>query len=277
VRIEAGTSPHVEYLHESGAARIACRWIVGADGRGSSVRRQLGIGLVEDPIDHLIAGLLIEGAEGWPEDLQAMGKVADIAYLVFPQGKGKIRLYADFDLSDRSRFAGDGGARRLLDAFRMDCVPRSQFIADARPIGPCRSYPSQDAWTEQPHAAGAVLMGDAAGYNDPIIGQGLSITMRDARWLRDLLCGGGEWRSQLFEPYADERRERMRRLRAAAAYTTRLYARFDADGIEGRKRAFERLGERPELGMLALAAFIGPESVPADFFRPDFATTLFGS
>ena len=41
-------------------------------------------------------------------------------------------------------------------------------------------------------------------------------------------------------------------------------------------KEFERLVERPELGMLALAAFVGPESVPAEFFEPGFETDLFG-
>ncbi len=38
-----------------------------------------------------IAGLLIDGADGWPEDLQALGKVGDIHYLVFPQGGGRVQ------------------------------------------------------------------------------------------------------------------------------------------------------------------------------------------
>jgi 2-polyprenyl-6-methoxyphenol hydroxylase-like FAD-dependent oxidoreductase len=192
------------------------------------------------------------------------------------QGGGKIRLYADFDLSDRARFAGKDGAERLLEAFRMSCVPHSESIANARPIGPCRTYPSQDAWTEQPASQGAVLIGDAAGYNDPIIGQGVSIALRDARWVRDLLTSGDPWQPELFVPYAEERRERTRRLRACAAFSTTLFARFDERGLRRRKVALERLAAQPALGAIRLAAFIGPEALPAEIFEESFATQVFG-
>jgi flavin-dependent dehydrogenase len=35
-----------------------------------------------------------------------------------------------------------------------------------------------------------VLIGDAAGHNDPIIGDGLPIALRDARIVRDLVLDG---------------------------------------------------------------------------------------
>jgi hypothetical protein len=38
-----------------------------------------------------------------------------------------------------------------------------------------------DAWTGRPDAPAAVLLGDAAGWTDPITGQGLSNALRDAR------------------------------------------------------------------------------------------------
>ena len=47
--------------------------------------------------------------------------------------------------------------------------------------------PGDDTWTDTPFAAGVVLVGDAAGHNDPIVGQGLSIALRDARMVRDLI------------------------------------------------------------------------------------------
>jgi flavin-dependent dehydrogenase len=38
----------------------------------------------------------------------------------------------------------------------------------------------EDTWTEIPYAEGIVLVGDAGGYNNPIIGEGLSSTTRRA-------------------------------------------------------------------------------------------------
>jgi 2-polyprenyl-6-methoxyphenol hydroxylase-like FAD-dependent oxidoreductase len=276
VTVTAGPRPAVRFEHEGKQFDVQCRLVVGADGRASGVRRTLGIQLHESPVDHLIAGLLIEGADGWPEDTQAMGKAGDINYLIFPQGGGKVRLYADYDVAERGRFAGAAGAAKLLAAFDMECVPRSQAIAGARPIGPCRSYPSQDAWTERPFAQGGILIGDAAGYNDPILGQGLSITLRDVRIVRDLLLASDDWSESALAPYAEERSERLRRLRFVAECVTQLFARFDDEGITRRTRAITRMRENPELfPAVAAAAYVGPDLCDPAGFTPAFKAELF--
>ncbi|MDG2304126.1 MAG: FAD-dependent monooxygenase [Candidatus Binatia bacterium] len=276
VQVTAGEQPRVRFTHESEDREVSCRLIVGADGRSSTVRRQLGLELVEDPVDHLIAGLLIDGANGWPDDLQAGGKVGDINYLIFPQGGGKIRLYADYDAAERGRFGGEGGAERMLAAFDMPCVPLSGAIAGAHPIGPCRSYPSSDSWLEgPPYVPGAVLMGDAAGYNDPINGQGVSVTMRDARILGELLLEDHDWRSEVFAPYAEERRERMRRLRAAALFATALNARFGLEDLERRRCAIERIRDDPLCMMPLISVMVGPEAVEAKYFEDSFRESVF--
>ncbi len=278
VRVEAGAAPRVSFSDGGGEREVTCHLVVGADGRASAVRRQLGIALREDPVDHLIAGLLIDGLAEWPEEQQALGKAGDIHFLIFPQGRGKARLYADYDAGGRGRFAGEDGARRFLDCFELECVPGSAEIARAAPIGPCRSYPSQDAWTEVPVVEGAVLVGDAAGYNDPIIGQGLSIALRDVRMVRDLLCGNAAWCAELLAPYVEERLERLRRLRFVAQLVTRLNARFDPESVEARQRALARLAESPSLVPRVLGGvFAGPESLAAADVSPEFAEFLFGA
>jgi 2-polyprenyl-6-methoxyphenol hydroxylase-like FAD-dependent oxidoreductase len=267
VEVRAGAHPEVTFTHEGSVETVAVGCLVGADGRTSTVRRQLGLVLEEGPLDHLIAGLLIEGAEGWPEDLQAGGQAGDICYLIFPQGAGQIRLYADFAADQRGRFSGKDGAQRLLAAFAMPCVPRSDAIAGARPIGPCRAYPSQDAWLDAPVVDGAVLIGDAAGYNDPIIGQGLSITLRDARMVGEILAAGGPPHVAAFAPYAEERRERMRRLRAAALFMTDLNARFGPEAHARRARALERIAADPTIMAPLIAVYVGPDALEPAFFE----------
>jgi len=276
VTVTAGSAPRVAFVWEDGQHEVACRWIVGADGRTSSVRRQLGIVMEEAPIDHLIAGLLVEGADGWPADVQSLGKVGDLLYAVFPQGDGKVRLYADYAFSGGARFAGEQGAKEMLAAFNLAPVPNSSALARAQPIGPCRSYPSQDAWVDEPCVEGCVLIGDAAGFNDPILGQGLSITLRDARTVAELLNGSADWTADLFQPYVQERKERLRRLRRAAAFVTTLSARFTAEDIERRTRAFSRMGE-PRMAEMLSTAFVGPEAVSDACFTPDFYADIFGT
>lgn len=40
---------------------------------------------------------------------------------------------------------------------------------------------------------GVVLIGDAAGYNDPVLGQGLSIAVRDVRFVAEALLAEPDW------------------------------------------------------------------------------------
>ena len=46
-----------------------------------------------------------------------------------------------------------------------------------------------DSWCDKIclECEGVILIGDAAGWNDPIIGQGLAISMRDARLVSQIL------------------------------------------------------------------------------------------
>ena len=93
-------------------------------------------------------------------------------------------------------------------------MPYSDAIANGTPAGPVHAYPNQDAWTDVPYAQGGVLIGDAAGYNDPIIGQGLSITYRDVRMVRDILLADDDWSNpEIFAPV----RRGARRAHAQAA------------------------------------------------------------
>jgi 2-polyprenyl-6-methoxyphenol hydroxylase-like FAD-dependent oxidoreductase len=270
LEFSAGEEPRVSFRHDGRDHVTGCRWLVGADGRTSNVRRQLGITLHEDPLDHLIVGLLLDGAHGWPEDRQCIGKFGDIHYLVFPQGKGKVRIYADYAYHGHARFNGENGARELLQAFDLPGVPHSDAVARGRPIGPCRSYPSQDAWVDVPVAPGVVLIGDAAGYNDPILGQGLSVTLRDARMVGDALLANREWQTSMFDGYVSERRERLRRLRIAARVATTAFARFEPEDLARRARIFQRLAANPANGLIMTTAFAGPENIPDRYFSEEF-------
>ena len=103
-----------------------------------------------------------------------------------------------------------------------------------------------------------MLIGDAAGWNDPIIGLGLSITYRDVRLVSDLLASADDWSDALFTPYADERRERMRRLRFVAGITASLDAEFGDHARRRRRAYFERSASDPTLGAHAFAIMGGP-------------------
>jgi 2-polyprenyl-6-methoxyphenol hydroxylase-like FAD-dependent oxidoreductase len=175
-------------------------------------------------------------------------------------------VYGGYALDEKGRFAGAEGARRFLDAFRMDSAPRNRALADGIPAGPLLSYINADSWTDEPFAPGVVLVGDAAGWNDPIIGLGLSITYRDVRIVSDILKNTADWSRVDFAPYAEERRERMRRLRFAASLQSALDMEFGDAPRARRKRFHERSAVDPSLRLSSIAVMAGPEMAPAEAF-----------
>jgi len=110
-----------------------------------------------------------------------------------------------------------------------------------------------------------VLIGDAAGHNDPIIGQGLSISYRDVRIVRDLMIESRNWTPDLFRPYAEERRERMRRLRLTGSTFSILSAEF-GDHARARRMKVREERMRGNFPDVTPAAFVGPEVMPAELF-----------
>jgi 2-polyprenyl-6-methoxyphenol hydroxylase-like FAD-dependent oxidoreductase len=121
-----------------------------------------------------------------------------------------------------------------------------------------------------------VLVGDAAGWNDPIIGLGLSITYRDVRIVSELLLADEDWAGLDFASYGEERRERMRRLRFAASLQSSLDMEFGEAARERRRRLFERAASDPSLRMHAFAVLAGPEAVPETMFTERHRARVLG-
>ena len=265
IAVQGGESPSVSYTVSGEKHTATARLIAGADGRGSVVRRQAGIELQQEATHHYFAGMLVEGADDWPVDVQSMGTEGDVQYFVFPQAPGKLRLYLSYGLDQKNRLAGRDAGEKFLEAFRLSSVPNSECIVNARPAGPCHAIPNHSTWVDSPVVPGVVLLGDAAGYNDPIIGQGLSVTLRDVRIVSELLLGAETWDAAVLAPYVDERRERMRRLRVAAAMDSVVHAEF---GPEATARKLRIMGN-PALAMARGAAMVGPDLLPAEAFSDE--------
>ncbi len=277
VRVIRIAPPAVSYEQGGQTHEATARLVIGADGRMSPTREAAGIKLHQDKPHHWFGGLLIDGAAGWADDLQAIGTEGDFGFLAFPQGKGRVRVYGGYALEQRKRFSGGGGARLFLDSFRMKSAPGNEALAAAAPAGPLFSYFNNDSWTDEPFADRVVLIGDAAGWNDPIVGLGLSITYRDVRIVSDILKSSEDWSAKSFAPYGEERRERMRRLRFAAALQAALDMEF-TDAARERRRAYhEASAADPSLGMHAVAVMAGPEVPPPELFTEAHRIRVLGA
>ncbi len=262
IELGNGDSPTVRFDVEGASTELRPSLVVGADGRNSTVRKQVGIALErQEPISY-ISGLLLDGLDGVPDDFDVLCGEGDRFFLVFHQGGGRARSYICSGLSSQHRFSGPEGTKHFLEACAVGCYPWSAEVAAATPAGPCATYPGDDTWTAEPYVDRVVLIGDAAGHNDPVVGQGLSIGLRDARIVRDLVLDGAHDASA-FASYGSERMERMRRLRLIADIIAMIQAE-DSDRLAARREVFgEKMAAMdPSFFPLVLAAFMGPETAP---------------
>jgi 2-polyprenyl-6-methoxyphenol hydroxylase-like FAD-dependent oxidoreductase len=259
-----GAGSTVAYEVDGQEQTLQASLVVGADGRNSTVRKQVGITLQHQDATTHIAGLLLDDLEGVPDEFDAITSDSDRFTLLFHQGNGRARAYLCVGNSAQKAFAGPEGTRRFLEPWKESCFPWGKEVAAGTPAGPCSTYPGDDTWTAEPFADGVLLIGDAAGHNDPIIGQGLSIAMRDARTARDLVLGGART-ADAFAPYGAERMQRMERLRLIADVMAAVQAE-DADNRPARHAYFlGKMGELdPELFPFLIGAFTGPETIPEE-------------
>jgi 2-polyprenyl-6-methoxyphenol hydroxylase-like FAD-dependent oxidoreductase len=192
--VTPGARPEVELSDEEGRCRVRARLVVGADGRTSRVRAWAGLPARRDPDELVMAGVL-HGGLALPED--AIHMVYNIergqAVLIFPLGDGRFRSYFFYRRQGPPRPLA--GARHAQD-FVAACVETgasADWFARAEVLGPLAAFEGADRWVEHPHRDGVVLIGDAAAASDPCFGCGLSLTLRDARVLRDALVASDDW------------------------------------------------------------------------------------
>ena len=202
--------------------------------------------------------------DGVPDDYDVMVAEGDLVLPPVPPGRRPgPGLRGDRPVGPAPLRRAGSRPRTFLAAYELDTYPWSDQVRRRRPPGRAPPIPGDDTWTATPYADGVVLIGDAAGHNDPIIGEGLSIAMRDARTVRDLVLDGARKPAD-FAPYGEERVERMRRLRLdRRRHRGRRWSRTvrqpgrparlarRADGDDGPRalpapgRRVRRAGERP--------------------------------
>jgi 2-polyprenyl-6-methoxyphenol hydroxylase-like FAD-dependent oxidoreductase len=200
----------VEWLEPDGTRRqTRCRLIVGADGRRSSVRAQVGAEFEVAEPAHLIAGMLVRANEGMAGDVNVQAREADLIFFSFPQGDGLARLYLCFPKDDRSRFSDPDGQQKFLHECDLNCLDGLADWSRARPAGPCATFAGEDSRAPRPFADGVVLIGDAAGYENPVQGQGLSMALQDVHDVSSALISGSSITEKL-ELYTVKRATRQR-------------------------------------------------------------------
>jgi 2-polyprenyl-6-methoxyphenol hydroxylase-like FAD-dependent oxidoreductase len=142
------------------------------------------------------------------------------------------------------RFSGKDRIPDFVRAFHAAGVPEA-WLSRARPAGPLAAFEGADSRVDQPIREGVALIGDAAACSDPVWGCGMSLTLRDARVLRDALVTSSDWNAAI-HGYADEHDRYYARLRTAEDWLTQVQFDVGPDADARRARVFAKLALEPD-------------------------------
>ncbi len=260
VEVRPGVPPGIVVQSNGHTEEFRARLVVGADGRSSTVRKSAGFQLRRDPERMLLAGVLLDNVHA-PEDAGLLVVNANLGRiaLVLPQGRGRARTYLGFHKESLTRFQGETHFPRYIEECMKTGVNLT-FYEGAKIAGPLATFDGADTWVDHPYREGAVLVGDAAAATDPTWGQGLSLTLRDVRVLRDHLLATEDW-DAAGHAYAREHDRYYGVIHTITGWFTDLDLGTGPEAEARRARALPRMiqdpARRPDL------LFSGPD-MPAD-------------
>ena len=107
-------------------------------------------------------------------------------------GQGRVRAYLVYHKDAPYRLHGGTQITDFVEESIRAGIP-APWYAGMHPIGPLASFSGAATWVEHPYRDSVGLIGDAAATSDPTFGQGLSLTLRDVRVLRDQLLSQDDW------------------------------------------------------------------------------------
>jgi geranylgeranyl reductase family protein len=280
VRVEEGTSVSAATSSREGASvmvrsanepasavrRLHCRLLVGADGARSVVAQSLGV--QRDVVWPRRVGLVAhyEGAAGssalvdYGEMHVGRGVYCGLAPL--PEGRVSAGLVMDVDEAKRS-----GGSVAAFEV-GLERLPRvrERLHGGAR-LGPIRGVAPLAARVSRPYGDGFVLVGDAAGFLDPITGEGVYRALRGAELAAKVASEAlrlGTVSSALLQGYA---RLRRREFAAKSALCWVIQGLLVFPPLLGY--ALGRMEERMEYGDV-LGDVLGDYRPAGEALRPQF-------
>lgn len=257
--VEPGAEPVVT-LENGTSEKLSARLVVGADGRGSMVRKWGGFDVRHEDLGVQLAGVLLEGVEGTHgNSIGVMNPFVQRIAFVFPQDDcGRARAYFGNHV-EAGRLQGEKDVPR----FFQECIGAGappEFYASARAIGPLATFECFYEWVDEPFQSGIALVGDAATTSDQTWGQGLSLTVTAVRRLRDALCDTDDW-SLAAETYNADMSSMWRSMRAVERWYTTIFMGNSPEAAAARMRALPLIGQDPT--RIPDTLISGPDLVPA--------------
>lgn len=262
-RIALGGAPEApEATVEDAAGRqvLLPRLLVGADGQRSAVRRWVGGQARRDPVHHAIGGALFTGI-ALPADSAHQAFFDGGFAMAFPRRDGMTRVYYVCSTAE-----ADELRRQPDDALLIARVARAlpaAAMTRAASAGPIGFFPNADLISDRLARGRVVLIGDAAGANDPSLGHGLSLVARDVRELRDLLIASSAW-DDVPAAFARARATYYGVLREHATWQGLLVAEA-GPAADARRALVARAREAdPSAGGFAALFATGPDGLAVD-------------
>jgi 2-polyprenyl-6-methoxyphenol hydroxylase-like FAD-dependent oxidoreductase len=259
--IKRNNLPTVLVEQDGHTEEVRARLVVGADGRGSLVRKWTGFAVQQDPERLLISGVLLENLPT-PQ--------ADTFYYIFnpsigqgvplvPQGNGRVRAYLVTTKATSTRLQGEADLPRFIAESIRSGAP-AEWYAGGQLAGPLATFDCADTWVDHPYREGVALIGDAAAASDPSWGQGLSLTLRDVRVLRDHLLANTDW-DAAGHAYAAAHDWHYGVIHRVDNWGTEMFLAIGPEAEARRARALPLLAQDPT--RFLDHAFSGPD-LPAD-------------
>lgn len=234
--------------------------VLGADGTLSKSRSLIGIATNRNRLHHWFAGVLIDGFGGDPDSAHS-SLVTGGRFFILPQGNGRARAYLALMPSRIAPIRADRSGRALLELI-AGYLPDG-MLAGARVAGPQGIFSNADIWPATRVADRFAVVGDAAGTNDPSIGHGISLALRDVRELRDAVRVHG-LTEQALEQYAACRAQYYGTLREYARWMGELWLEEGTDADERRARFRTARETDPDAGGFNTITTLGPRNLIAD-------------
>ena len=259
--VEPGREPTVSIASDSGSEKISARLVVGADGRQSSVRKWAGFETSYETLGQQLGGLLMEGMRGIDDrSVMVFNPFVQRMALIFPQGKGRARVYFGNRADEGFRPQGDKDVPRFIEECIMTGSP-PEFYEGAEAAGPLATFPGIYDWVAHPYREGVALVGDAATTSDQTWGQGLSLTLGAVRRLRDALVANDDW-DQAGEEFAIAVGAMWEPIRKVEHWFSEIFMGAGPEANAARMKALPLIAQDQD--RLHDAFMSGPDCAPSD-------------
>ena len=258
--INAGHLPELTVQIDGVSRTVRARLIVGADGRQSATRRAIGSKTCADPSHHRFGGVLIDG-QALADNATHEASFPGGRVFVLPQGSGRARAYLVTAGNRNLEVMSDHSGRAAIE-FLASLYPHGSWEG-VTVAGPIAFFSNADEWADSITGRGVVLIGDAAGANEPTVGNGMWLVLRDVRTQADLLTASDNWQTAI-EEFGRERAAYFDVLRRHAQWLAILTTEEGPEADLRRERVAVARESDPTAGGFATIFARGPEGLVAD-------------